>query len=64
MSDHEEEEWSDGCDEEDEDDSNCSAFGQQLFSFGSEDCEFCPRAEECRGATIQHESFGKKEASL
>lgn len=46
-----------------EDDSNCGALDQQLFSFGSEECEFCVCAEECRGATIQHESFGKKEAS-
>ena len=45
--------------EENEDDECCT--GNHFFSFGSEDCEWCPNAELCRGLTLQHESF-KKEA--
>ena len=38
-------------DEEEEDNGNCGGFGQQLYSYGSEECDFCSRSEECMAET-------------
>lgn len=39
----------------DEDDGDCGAYGQQLFSGGSEECEFCSRSAECLNETLAWE---------
>lgn len=43
--------------EDEDDEGSCGAFGQRLFSFGSEECEFCPLADACRSGTLQHGSM-------
>lgn len=42
-----------------EDSGDCGAFGMQLFSGGSEECEFCSRSDECLSNTLEWE---KKES--
>jgi len=46
--------------EEEEDDSNCGAFGQILFSDGSEECEFCPNRDACLKMTLEWEKQENK----
>jgi hypothetical protein len=46
--------------DEDEDSGDCGAFGMQLFSGGSEECEFCSRSDECLSNTLEWEKRESK----
>ncbi len=40
-------------DGEPEDEGDCGAFGQQLYSEGSEQCDWCSRSYECHRMLIE-----------
>jgi hypothetical protein len=45
---------------EEEDSGDCGGFGQQLYSYGSEQCDWCSKSAECMRETQEWE---KRESS-